>query len=250
MNIIISATLLITSALGQAAPGTTYMHTGSMTGGMNTGSTVMSTPPHAVDWITVSANGVYPNAYPLDMCVQNNLVTGTYVKYTCSASGSILYKDVYSSSSCSGNYSTTMWYNGTSEPGLINSFYCSSTTAYYFAISGSSCSGNSATIYVVPNICFYNSADNDTVTESYFWACGGATSSTSVSLKIYDSKVLNRCAANANTTTTISGCTTITGLGSLSLNIAMKECPATSSANIITIGIMWLLASFFAIVLV
>jgi len=288
-QIIVGAALLISTAFSQ--PMTTFSNTV-----LNTANGATSTSSYAVDYLTVDASHMYPFVFPVDKCVATSLIdTDTkYYMYNCSGTGntSVLYKQSYSSSACSGDPLTSeMWRSNFTVGGLINSFYCdgNANNDNVFTLNTTGCGSNTKEIMSVADICFFNSVYNDTVTEAYNWLC--PQSGAYISFQVFSITGQRSCSGTADSDLDISNttCTTITALNSLSAKITVDSCsvstpspssiisptpnpsssssspsPSSSSSStptpisfssssngiILTVGIMWFIASFFAIILV
>jgi len=255
-QIIVGAALLISTAFSQ--PMTTFSNTV-----LNTANGATSTSSYAVDYLTVDASHMYPFVFPVDKCVATSLIDTKYYMYNCSGTGntSVLYKQSYSSSACSGDPLTSeMWSSNFAVGGLINSFYCdgNANNDNVFTLATTGCGSNTKEIMSVANICYFDSLLNATVTQGYKWLC--AQSGAYISFKVFNITGERSCTGTAAVDLDISNttCTTIATLNSLSAKITVENCPvppspsSSSSSNgiILTVGIMWFIASFFAIILV
>jgi len=216
----------------------------------------------------VSPNLSFPLAYPVDRCVPGSLVTNDYYMYKCSTNNSFLFKWHYSSSDCSSNGSIVdTWNNGSfAFPGLLYSFMCDGTYSNdtYFTLDFATCSSISKTVYVVPDVCYFDSEMNSTITTAYEWSCGQTTASISFNLFNVTLTGQRSCSSSNLNAPMISNSTCSPIFGNNSAVISSNKCPSgshtggggggtTSSSSgtiMLTVGIMWLIASFIAIIFV
>jgi len=203
---------------------------------------------------------MYPFVYPVDTCLTTSLVGSIYNMYRCVVQGNqtVLQKEEYSASDCSGNFThNEIWRtNATTIAGLLRTFYCDGNVNndYVFTLSGSVC-GSSKDIKSVAGVCWYNSDANSTVTAGYTWACD--TTGSTISFQTYSMVGARACGGTTTQSIDVSNssCTTVVGL---SAKISNNHCPvpspspssSSSNAVILTVGVMSLIVSLFAIIFV
>lgn len=131
-----------------------------------------SMPKYVIDYFEVSSSLLVPNAYPIDVCTLNSLVSEySYVRYTCATGNNLVLKEYFTDSDCgteslNASLREEIRSDSSLEDGDYSTFNCNGLYDTYVSIK--SCSTNTD-LLVVPNICFFDTGSGDT--KAYQWGC-------------------------------------------------------------------------------